>query len=144
MHQTISDLQEEKCVLRREIDRIKQETSEQLEEFQKANANFILENKNLKELMSSLGFTYEELRKEKSIGTKKNIVKLKEESQQNGLKPKKVGTACSVTQTEEQGVLPTDSSDYSPRKKVNTNSKECYRARSSKEREIPMSFGGQS
>ncbi|XP_041909461.1 janus kinase and microtubule-interacting protein 1 isoform X2 [Corvus kubaryi] len=116
-YQTISDLQEEKCVLKREIDRIKQETSEQLEEFQKANANFILENKNLKELMSSLGFTCEELRKEKSIGTKKNIVKLKEGSQQHGLKPKKVGTACSVTQTEEQGVLPIDPSDYSPGKK---------------------------
>ncbi|XP_068870974.1 uncharacterized protein C4orf50 homolog [Aphelocoma coerulescens] len=116
-YQTISDLQEEKCVLKREIDRIKQETSEQLEEFQKANANFILENKNLKEIMSSLGFTCEELRKEKSIGTKKNTVKLKEGSQQHGLKPKKVGTACSVTEIEEQGVLPLDPSDYSPGKK---------------------------
>ncbi|XP_058660212.1 uncharacterized protein C4orf50 homolog isoform X2 [Ammospiza caudacuta] len=116
-YQTISDLQEEKCVLEREIDRIKQKTSEQLGELQKANENFILENKNLKELMSSLGFTYEELRKEKSIGTNKNIVKLKEESQQAGLKPKKVETACSVTQTEEQGVLAKDASDYSPGKK---------------------------
>ncbi|XP_057881220.1 janus kinase and microtubule-interacting protein 1 isoform X3 [Melospiza georgiana] len=116
-YQTISDLQEEKCVLEREIDRIKQKTSEQLGELQKANENFILENKNLKELMSSLGFTYEELRKEKSIGTNKNIVKLKEESQQAGLKPKKVETACNVTQTEEQGVLATDASDYSPGKK---------------------------
>ncbi|XP_030804300.1 uncharacterized protein C4orf50 homolog [Camarhynchus parvulus] len=116
-YQTISDLQEEKCVLQREIDRIKQETSEQLDELQKANANFILENKNLKELMSSLGFTYEELRKEESIGTNKNIVKLKEESQQPGLKPKKVETACSVTQTEERGVLAVDPSDYSPGKK---------------------------
>ncbi|CAN8208131.1 unnamed protein product [Coccothraustes coccothraustes] len=116
-YQTISDLQEEKCVLQRAIDRIKQETSEQLEELQKANANFILENKNLKEVMSSLGFTYEELRKEESIGTNKNIVKLKEEGQQPGLKPKKVETACSVTQTEEQGVLAVDPSDYSPGKK---------------------------
>ncbi|XP_039919853.2 uncharacterized protein C4orf50 homolog isoform X3 [Hirundo rustica] len=117
-YQTISDLQEEKGVLKREIDRIKQETSDQLDEFQKANANFILENKNLKELMSSLGFTYEELRKEKSIGTKKNVVKLKEENQQPGLKPKKVETAyCSVTQTEDQGVLAIDPSDYSPEKK---------------------------
>ncbi|XP_041320047.1 uncharacterized protein C4orf50 homolog isoform X2 [Pyrgilauda ruficollis] len=116
-YQTISHLQEEKCVLQREIDRIKQETSEQLDQFRKANANFILENKNLKELMSSLGFTYEELRKEKSIGTKKNIVKLKEESQQPGLKPKKVETACSVTQTEEQGALAVDPSGYSPGKK---------------------------
>nr|XP_026648414.1 uncharacterized protein C4orf50 homolog isoform X1 [Zonotrichia albicollis]XP_026648415.1 uncharacterized protein C4orf50 homolog isoform X1 [Zonotrichia albicollis]XP_026648416.1 uncharacterized protein C4orf50 homolog isoform X1 [Zonotrichia albicollis] len=116
-YQTISDLQEEKCVLQREIDRIKQKTSAQLGELQKANANFILENKNLKELMSSLGFTYEELRKEKSIGTNKNTVKLKEENQQPGLKPKKVETACSVTQTEERGVLATDPSDYSPGKK---------------------------
>lgn len=116
-YQTISDLQEEKRVLQREIDRIKQETSEQLDEFQKANENFILENKNLKELMSSLGFTCEELRKEKSIGTNKNKVKLKEESQQPGLKPQKVETACSVTQTEEQGVLAVDPSDYSPGKK---------------------------
>ncbi|XP_064274758.1 janus kinase and microtubule-interacting protein 1 isoform X2 [Passer domesticus] len=115
-YQTISHLQEEKCVLQREIDRIKQETSEQLDQFQKANVNIILENKNLKELMSSLGFTYEELRKEKSIGIKTNI-KLKEESQQPGLKPKKVETACSVTQTEEQGALAVDPSDYSPGKK---------------------------
>ncbi|XP_037991796.1 uncharacterized protein C4orf50 homolog isoform X2 [Motacilla alba alba] len=116
-YQTISDLQEEKCVLQREIDRIKQETSERLDELQKANANFIVENKNLKELISSLGFTYEELRKEKSLRTNKNIVKLKEESQQPGLKPKKVETICSVTQIEEQGVLATDPSDYSPGKK---------------------------
>lgn len=143
-YQTISDLQEEKCVLKREIDRIKQETSEQLDEFQKANANFILENKNLKELMSSLGVTSEELGKEKSVGTKKNIVKLKEESQQHGLKPEKVETACRIVQTEEQGVLVIDPSDYSPGKKVNNNSKECYRAGSSKEKEIQMSFGGQS
>lgn len=143
-YQTISDLQEEKCVLKREIDRIKQETSEQLDEIQKANANFILENKNLKELMSSLGFTYEELRKEKSVGMKKNIVKLKEENQQPGLKPKKVETACSAIQTEDQGVLAIDPSDYSPGEKVNNNSKECYQATFSKEREIQMLFGGQS
>uniref|UniRef100_A0A8C3XDZ7 Uncharacterized protein n=1 Tax=Cyanoderma ruficeps TaxID=181631 RepID=A0A8C3XDZ7_9PASS len=116
-YQTISDLQEEKCVLKREMDRIKQETSKQLDVFRKANANFILENKNLKELVSSLGFPYEELRKEESIGTKKNIVKLKEESQQPGHKPKKVETACSVMQTEDQGVLSMEPSDYSPGKK---------------------------
>nr|XP_030126565.3 uncharacterized protein C4orf50 homolog isoform X2 [Taeniopygia guttata] len=116
-YQTISDLQEKNRVLQREIDRIKQETSEQLDEFQKAKAYFILENKNLKELISSLGFTCEELRKEKSTGIKKNVVELKEESQQPGLKPQKVETACSVTQTEEQGVLAVDPSDYSPGKK---------------------------
>ncbi|XP_041571591.2 uncharacterized protein C4orf50 homolog isoform X3 [Taeniopygia guttata] len=116
-YQTISDLQEKNRVLQREIDRIKQETSEQLDEFQKAKANFILENKNLKELISSLGFTCEELRKERSTGIKKNVVELKEESQQPGLKPQKVETACSVTQTEEQGVLAIDPSDYSPGKK---------------------------
>ncbi|KAM6132413.1 LOW QUALITY PROTEIN: uncharacterized protein C4orf50 homolog [Pterocles gutturalis] len=111
-YQTISDLQEEKCVLKREIDRIKKETSEQLDEFQKANAKLILENSKLKELVSSLGFTYEDLRKDKSLGTKEKIAKLKEESQQHGLKPKKVETACSVTQTEEEGVLVTEPSNY--------------------------------
>ncbi|KAM9294944.1 LOW QUALITY PROTEIN: uncharacterized protein C4orf50 homolog [Morus bassanus] len=115
-YQTISVLQEEKCVLKREIHRIKKETSEQLDEFQKANANLILENSKLKELMSSLGFTYEELRKDKSLGTKEKIVKLKEESQQCGLKPKKVETVCSVTQTEEEGVLVIDPSNYFPGK----------------------------
>ncbi|KAM6073244.1 LOW QUALITY PROTEIN: uncharacterized protein C4orf50 homolog [Theristicus caerulescens] len=115
-YQTISDLQEEKCVLKREIDRIKKETSEQIDEFQKTNANFILENSKLKELMSSLGFTYEELRKDKLLGTKEKIVTLKEESQQRGLKPKEVVTACSVTQTEEEGVLLIDPSSYFPRK----------------------------
>ncbi|XP_075565581.1 janus kinase and microtubule-interacting protein 1 isoform X3 [Pelecanus crispus] len=115
-YQTISELQEEKCVLKREIDRIKKETSEQLDEFQKANANFILENSKLKELMSSLGVTYEELRKDKSLGTKEKIVKVKEESQQRGLKPKKVETACSVTQTEEEGVLVIDPSNCFPGK----------------------------
>ncbi|XP_075004784.1 uncharacterized protein C4orf50 homolog isoform X3 [Calonectris borealis] len=115
-YQTISDLQEEKCVLKREIDRIKKETSEQLDEFQKANANFISENNKLKELISSLGFTYEELRKDKSLGKKEKILKLKEESQQHGLKPKKVETACSVTQTEEEGVLVIDPSNYFPGK----------------------------
>ncbi|XP_030347252.1 uncharacterized protein C4orf50 homolog isoform X3 [Strigops habroptila] len=114
-YQTVSDLREENCVLKREIDRIKKETSEQLDEFQKANANFILENKKLKEFISCLGFTYEELRKDKSSGTKEKIIKLKEESQQHGLKPKKVETACSVTQTEE-GVLVVDPSIYYPRK----------------------------
>ncbi|XP_032540900.1 uncharacterized protein C4orf50 homolog isoform X2 [Chiroxiphia lanceolata] len=115
-YQKISDLQEEKYVLKREIDRIKKETSEQLDEFQKANTNFILENKKLKELVSSLGFTYEELSKEKSLGTKKKIVKLKEESQQHGLKPKKFETVCSVTQTEEEGVLVINPSNYFPGK----------------------------
>ncbi|XP_068259216.1 uncharacterized protein C4orf50 homolog [Nyctibius grandis] len=109
-YQTISDLQEENCVLKREIDRIKKETSEQLDEFQKANANFILENNKLKELMSSSSFTYEELRKDKSLGRKEKTVKLKEETQQRGLKPKKVETAHNVTQTE--GVLVIDPSNY--------------------------------
>ncbi|KAM6346012.1 LOW QUALITY PROTEIN: uncharacterized protein C4orf50 homolog [Podargus strigoides] len=112
-YQTISDLQEEKCVLKREIDRIKKETSEQLDEFQKANANFILENNKLKELMFSLGFTYEKLRKDVSLETKEKIVKLKEESQQCGLMPKKV---CSVTQTEEGGIVVIDPSNYFPGK----------------------------
>ncbi|XP_051654460.1 janus kinase and microtubule-interacting protein 1 isoform X2 [Manacus candei] len=115
-YKKISDLQEEKYVLKREIDRIKKETSERLDEFQKANTNFILENKKLKELVSSLGFTYEELRKEKSLGTKKKIVKVKEESQQHGLKPKKFETVCSVTQTEEEGVLVINPSNYFPGK----------------------------
>ncbi|XP_017680004.1 PREDICTED: uncharacterized protein C4orf50 homolog isoform X4 [Lepidothrix coronata] len=116
-YKKISDLQEEKYVLKREIDRIKKETSERLDEFQKANTNFILENKKLKELVSSLGFTYEELRKEKSLGTKKKIVK--EESQQHGLKPKKFETVCSVTQTEEEGVLVINPSNYFPGKEGN-------------------------
>uniref|UniRef100_A0A803W3R4 Uncharacterized protein n=1 Tax=Ficedula albicollis TaxID=59894 RepID=A0A803W3R4_FICAL len=116
-YQTFSNLQEEKCVLKREIDRINQETSEQLDELQNANANFTLEKK-IKELKSSLGFTYEELRKEESIGTKENTVKLEEESQQPGLKPKKAETACCAIQTEEQGVLAIDPSDYSPVKKA--------------------------
>ncbi|XP_014791607.1 PREDICTED: uncharacterized protein C4orf50 homolog [Calidris pugnax] len=115
-YQTISDLQKEKHVLKREIDRIKKEASEQLGEFQKANANFILENNKLKGLMSSLGFNYEELRKGKSLETKEKIVKLKEESQQHGLKPKKVKTACSATQTEEGGVLVVDPSNFLPGK----------------------------
>ncbi|KAM9236189.1 LOW QUALITY PROTEIN: uncharacterized protein C4orf50 homolog [Leptosomus discolor] len=115
-YQTISDLQEENSVLKREIDIIKKETSEQLDEFQKVNANFILENNKLKELMSSLGFTYEDLRKDKNLGTKEKIVKLKEESQQRGLKPKKVETACAITQTEEEGVLVIDPSKCFHRK----------------------------
>ncbi|XP_032840435.2 uncharacterized protein C4orf50 homolog [Tyto alba] len=114
-YQTISDLREEKCVLKREIDRIEKETSEQLDEFHKVNANFVLENNKLKELISSLGFTYEELIKDKSLGTKEKVVKLKEESQQCGLKPKKVETECRVTQTEE-GVPNKDPSDYFPGK----------------------------
>ncbi|XP_054028065.1 uncharacterized protein C4orf50 homolog [Dryobates pubescens] len=113
-HQTISDLQEEKGALKREMARIKKETSEQLDESQKANANCILENNKLKELMSSLGFSYEELGKEKCLGTKGKTVKLKEESQQRGLNPKSIGTACSGTQTEE--ILITDPSSYFPRK----------------------------
>ncbi|XP_075276602.1 janus kinase and microtubule-interacting protein 1 isoform X2 [Opisthocomus hoazin] len=109
-YQTISDLQEEKCVLKREMDRIKKETSEELDEVQKANANLLLENSKLKEIMS-LGFTYEELRKDKSLGTEDKGVKLEEESQPCGLKPKKVETACNVTQTEE-GNLVIDPSNY--------------------------------
>ncbi|XP_052537990.1 uncharacterized protein C4orf50 homolog isoform X2 [Tympanuchus pallidicinctus] len=102
-YQTISDLQEEKCVLKRAIDQIKKENAEQLGEFQKANADFVLENNKLKELMYSLGFSYEDLRKEKSLGTKENIVKIKEENktQHYGARPRKVETACGVTQTEE-------------------------------------------
>uniref|UniRef100_A0A669P776 Uncharacterized protein n=1 Tax=Phasianus colchicus TaxID=9054 RepID=A0A669P776_PHACC len=104
-YQTISDLQEEKCVLKRAIDQIKKENAEQLGEFQKANADFILENNKLKELMYSLGFTYEDLRKEKGLGTKEKIVKIKEENktQQYGAKPRKVETVCGITQTEEEG-----------------------------------------
>ncbi|XP_061235867.1 uncharacterized protein C4orf50 homolog isoform X2 [Neopsephotus bourkii] len=114
-YQTISDLQEDNCVLKREIDRIRKETSEQLDEIQKANANFILENKKLKELMSPLGVTYEELRKDKSLGTKEKIIRLEEKGQQCDLKPKKFETACSVTQTEEGGVLVVAPSIYYPR-----------------------------
>ncbi|XP_074721816.1 janus kinase and microtubule-interacting protein 1 isoform X1 [Strix uralensis] len=113
-YKTISDLQEEKCLLKREIDRIEKETSEQLDEFQKANANFILENNKLKELILSLGFTYEELRKDKSLGTKEKTVELKEESQQCGLKSNKV-EICPVTQTEEE-VPVIDPSNYYPGK----------------------------
>nr|XP_047902122.1 uncharacterized protein C4orf50 homolog isoform X2 [Anser cygnoides] len=107
-YQTISDLREEKCALKRAIDRIKEETAEQLHEFQTANANFILENNKLKELISSLGFTYEDVIKEKCLETKEKVVNLKEEnrSQQRDLNPKKVETSCSVTQTEEEGVDP--------------------------------------
>ncbi|XP_061848913.1 golgin subfamily A member 4 isoform X2 [Colius striatus] len=94
-YQTISDLQEEKYVLKREIDRIQKETSKQLDEFQKANANIILENKELKELVS----------KEK---------KIKLEQCQHNLKPNKMETTCSVTQTE--GVLVIDSSNCFPGK----------------------------
>ncbi|XP_074760592.1 uncharacterized protein C4orf50 homolog [Athene noctua] len=114
-YKTISDLQEEKCVLKREVDRIEKETSDQLDEFRKANAHFILENNKLKELMSSLGFTYEELRKDKSLGTKEKIVELKEESQQCGLKSNKVETTCRVTQTEEEFPV-IDPSNYYPGK----------------------------
>ncbi|XP_064007538.1 janus kinase and microtubule-interacting protein 1 isoform X2 [Pogoniulus pusillus] len=113
-YQTISDLQEEKSVLKREMERIKKQASEQLDELQKANANYILENNTLKELLTSLGFSYEELRKEKSLGTKENIVKLKEESQQHSLKSERAETACSETQTEE--ILITDPSNYFPKK----------------------------
>nr|XP_038033882.1 uncharacterized protein C4orf50 homolog isoform X4 [Anas platyrhynchos] len=118
-YQTISDLQEEKCVLKRTIDRIKKETAEQFNEFQKANANLILENNKLKELVSSLGFTYEDLRKEKCLGTKENVVNLKEEnrSKQRDLNPKKIETSCSITQTEEEGV---DPSSYFPSKEDST------------------------
>ncbi|KAM4674799.1 LOW QUALITY PROTEIN: uncharacterized protein C4orf50 homolog [Amazona ochrocephala] len=115
-YQTISDLREDNCVLKREIDKIRKETSEQLDKIQKANANFILENKKLKELMSPLGFTYEEVRKDKSLETKEKIIRLKEKSQQCDLKPKKVETACSVAQTEEGGVLVVDPSICYPRK----------------------------
>ncbi|XP_053922424.1 uncharacterized protein C4orf50 homolog isoform X3 [Cuculus canorus] len=109
-YQSISDLQEKKCKLKRGIKM--EETSEQLDEFQKANTNFILENSNWKGLMSSLGFTSEELRKDESLRTKEKIVKLKEESQQRGLKPKNVEKACSLTQTEEAGVLVINPSNY--------------------------------
>ncbi|XP_065521379.1 LOW QUALITY PROTEIN: uncharacterized protein C4orf50 homolog [Lathamus discolor] len=115
-YQAISDLREDNCVLKRERDRIRKETSEQLDEIQKANADFILENKKLKELMSHLGFTYEELRKDKSLGPKEKIIRLEEKSQQCDLKPKKVETACSATQTEEGGVLVVDPSICYPRK----------------------------
>ncbi|XP_032300022.1 uncharacterized protein C4orf50 homolog isoform X1 [Coturnix japonica] len=107
-YQTISVLREEKCVLKGAIDKIKKENAERIGEFQKANAEFILENNKLKELMYSLGFTYEDLRKENSLGTKEKVAKIKEENktQQYGDKPMKVKTACSVTQTEEEGTDP--------------------------------------
>ncbi|XP_021251190.1 uncharacterized protein C4orf50 homolog [Numida meleagris] len=109
-YQTISDLQEEKCILKRAIDQVKKENAERLDEFQKANADFILENNKLKELLYLLGFTYEDLREEKNWETKEKVVKLKVENktQQHGLKPKEVETACSVTQTEEDGRDPSN------------------------------------
>ncbi|XP_072192690.1 uncharacterized protein C4orf50 homolog [Excalfactoria chinensis] len=104
-YQTISVLQEEKYALKGAIDQIKKENAERLGEFQKTNADFILENNKLKELMFSLGFTYEDLQKENSLGTKEKVAKIKEENktQQYGAKAMKVKTACSVTQTEEEG-----------------------------------------
>lgn len=130
-YQTISDLQEEKSVLEREMERVKKEASEQLDELQKANANYISENNTLKELLTSLGFSYEELRKGKSLGTKEDIVKLKEESQQHSLKSERAETACSETQTEEIPI--TDPSNYFPQKEVNNISCWYYQAGSFKE-----------
>ncbi|XP_071600086.1 early endosome antigen 1-like [Heliangelus exortis] len=118
-YQTISALQEEKDVLKREMDKIKRETSEQLDEFQKANINFISENSKLKEFMTSLGFTREELIKNKSLGTKERTVKQKEESQHCALKPKKVEAVSKAAQTEEEALV-IDTSDYFPGKEGRT------------------------
>ncbi|XP_069712417.1 uncharacterized protein C4orf50 homolog isoform X2 [Phaenicophaeus curvirostris] len=117
-YQSVSDLQEGKYELKREIKM--KETSEQLNEFQKANTNFILENSNWKRLKPSLGFTCGELRKDKSLRTEEKIVKLKEESQQSGLKPKNVEKVCSMTQTEEAGALVIDPSNSFPGKEGGT------------------------
>ncbi|XP_025889849.1 calcium-binding and coiled-coil domain-containing protein 1-like [Nothoprocta perdicaria] len=120
-YRTISELQEEKCALKRDADKIYRETSEQLLELEKANANLVLENNELKEIMSSLGFTYEVLRKYKNMGAKEKTVELKEENtSQHVIKLKKVEMSCSGTQTEEKGNSIVGPSNYFTRKEGST------------------------
>ncbi|XP_019381360.1 PREDICTED: uncharacterized protein C4orf50 homolog [Gavialis gangeticus] len=105
-YQTISDLQEEKLVLKKDMDRIQKETSEQLLEYQKANENLTLENRELKELISDVGISYEKLKKDKILGRKGNMQNLSQENKslQHQMQAKEMGTVISKAHMEEKGI----------------------------------------
>lgn len=105
-YQTISDLQEEKLVLKKDMDRIQKETSEQLLEFQKADENLTLENKELKELISDVGISFEDLKKDKILGRKGHVQNLSQENKsiQHQMQAKEMGAMISKTHMEEKGI----------------------------------------
>ncbi|KYO45733.1 hypothetical protein Y1Q_0021393 [Alligator mississippiensis] len=103
---SVKEMPEEKLVLKKDMDRIQKETSEQLLEFQKADENLTLENKELKELISDVGISFEDLKKDKILGRKGHVQNLSQENKsiQHQMQAKEMGAMISKTHMEEKGI----------------------------------------
>ncbi|XP_039398587.1 uncharacterized protein C4orf50 homolog [Mauremys reevesii] len=117
-YQTISDLQEEKHILKNDMDGVHRESSEQLLESQKVIENILQENNELKEIMSALGISYEELIKDKISGMEGKLLRLKQENKSlpHRMQAKETEMASGKIQTKEKGIQVIEHSNYLTRK----------------------------
>ncbi|XP_030419181.1 uncharacterized protein C4orf50 homolog isoform X2 [Gopherus evgoodei] len=117
-YQTISDLQEEKHILKNDMDGVHRESSEQLLESQKVIENILQENNELKEIMSALGISYEELIKDKISGMEEKLLRLKQENKSlpHRMQAKETEMASGKIQTKEKGIQVIEHSNCLTRK----------------------------
>ncbi|KAM7168745.1 uncharacterized protein C4orf50 homolog isoform 2-T2 [Macrochelys suwanniensis] len=117
-YQTISDLQEEKHILKNDMDGVHRESSEQLLESQKVIENILLENNELKEIMSALGISYGELITDNISGIEGKLPRLKQENKSlpHRMQAKETEMASGGKHTKEKGIQVIEPSNYLTRK----------------------------
>ncbi|EMP32853.1 Janus kinase and microtubule-interacting protein 1 [Chelonia mydas] len=125
-YQTISDLQEEKRILKNDMNEVHRESSEQLLESQKVIENILQENNELKEIMSALGISYEDPIKDKISGIEGKLLRLKQENKSlpHRMQEKETEMASGKTHTKEKGIQVIEPSNYLTRKDKDTCSEE--------------------
>ncbi|TFK05964.1 RIMS-binding protein 3C [Platysternon megacephalum] len=121
-YQTISDLQEEKHILKNDMDGVHRESSEQLLESQKVIENILQENNELKEIMSALRISYEELIKDKISGIEGKLLRWKQENKSlpHRMQAKETEMASGKIHTKEKGIQVIEHSNYLTRKDKDT------------------------
>ncbi|CAM4663109.1 unnamed protein product [Lepidochelys kempii] len=125
-YQTISDLQEEKRILKNYMNGVRRKSSEQLLESQKVIENILQENNELKEIMSALGISYEDPIKDKISGIEGKLLRLKQENKTvpHRMQEKETEVASGKTHTKEKGIQVIEPSNYLTRKDKDTCSEE--------------------
>ncbi|XP_043368399.1 janus kinase and microtubule-interacting protein 1 isoform X2 [Dermochelys coriacea] len=125
-YQTISDLQEEKHILKNDMDGVHRESSEQLLESQKVIENILQENNELKEIMSALGISYEDLIKDKISGIEGKLLRLKQENKSlpHRIQAKETEVASGKIHTKGKVIQVIEPSSYLTRKDKDTCSEE--------------------
>nr|XP_048704868.1 uncharacterized protein C4orf50 homolog isoform X5 [Caretta caretta] len=125
-YQTISDLQEEKRILKNDMNGVRRKSSEQLLESQKVIENILQENNELKEIMSALGISYEDPIKDKISGIEGKLLRLKQENKSvpHRMQEKETEVASGKTHTKEKGIQVIEPLNYLTRKDKDTCSEE--------------------